>query len=255
MNRSWQIWNLEARKPRYEIESGKQELRKRVEALLRFSKLKKQRNNQLTRRILGIELTREIFVGGKRIWKPESHDELLKQESRKKNPDVGKICGRSIFVRGRLHELDCCPIGIANVDNALPGIWARLEDLRLADRAPTGRCNRAQHSVKIIYRQRHMDRSDIARSEIGTLSVRWGVVLEQLNPVPGSLENGDRDLSTGHSGDFTGEVTCMMRPMRKFEAEDILPEGQRPLDVRDRETGVIRGNDVKRGGTHTPDSV
>ena len=130
------------------------------------------------------------------------------------------------FVRGRLHELDCCPIGVANVDNPLPGIWARLEDLRLARRAPTGRCNRAQHSVKIIHRKRNVDRSDIAWSEVGTLSVRWRFVLEQLNPVPGSLKNGDRDFSTRQSGDFTGEITCMMRPMRKLEPEDILPESQ-----------------------------
>jgi hypothetical protein len=163
---------------------------------------------------------------------------------------------RGRFVRlGRLHELDCCPIGVANVDNALPGIRACFEDLRLANRAPTGRCNRAQHSVKIIYRKRNVDRSDIARSEIGTLSVRWGVILEQLNPVPGSLENGYRDLSTRHSGDFTGEITCMMRPMRKLEAEDILPEGQRPVDVRDRQTGVIRGDDVKRRSAHASDCL
>jgi hypothetical protein len=46
----------------------------------------------------------------------------------------------------------------------------------------------------------------------------------------------------------------MMRPMRKLEAEDILPEGQRPVDVRDRQTGVIRCNDVKRCA-HAPDYV
>jgi hypothetical protein len=163
------------------------------------------------------------------------------------------ICGR--FVRRRLHELDCCPIGIANVDNALPGIRARFEDLRLAHRAPTGRCNPAEHSLKIIHRKRNMHRSDIARSKIGTLSVRWSVIFEQLNPMPGSPENGDRNLSAGHSGDFTGEVTGMMRPMRKLEAEDILPEGQRPLEVCHRNTGVIRGDDVKRRSAHRKHKV
>jgi len=154
------------------------------------------------------------------------------------------------FIRGRLHELDGCPVGVANIDNALPSVRTGLEDLRLAHGAPTGRCDRAQHRVKIIYRKRNMDRSDIARSEIDTLSVRRGVVLEQLYPVPGSLQDGDRDLSTGHAGDFTGEITRMVRPMRKLEAEDILPERQRPFEVRDRETGVIRCNDVKRLITH-----
>jgi hypothetical protein len=33
--------------------------------------------------------------------------------------------------------------------------------------------------------------------------------------------------------------------MRKFKTENILPEGQRPLEVRDCETGVIGGNDAK----------
>ena len=40
---------------------------------------------ELAKRILGIEFLREIFVGGKRIWKPGSHGELLNQESRKKS--------------------------------------------------------------------------------------------------------------------------------------------------------------------------
>jgi hypothetical protein len=95
-----------------------------------------------------------------------------------------------------------------------------------------------------------MDRPDIARSKVDTLSVRWSVVLEQLNPVPGRLENGDRDLGTGDSGDFTGEITPMMRPMRKLETEDVSPKGERPVDVRNRETGVIRGDNAKWRRAH-----
>ena len=41
-----------------------------------------------------------------------------------------------------------------------------------------------------------------------------------------------------------------MRPMRKLETEDILPKHQRPLDIRDRETGVIGCHDVKRRSAH-----
>ena len=100
-----------------------------------------------------------------------------------------------------------------------------------------------------------MHRSDIARSEVGTFSIRWRVVLEQLDLVPGSPENGDRNLSAGHSRDFTGEVTGMMRPMRKLEPQDILPEGQRPLEVCDRDTGVIRGDDAEARGAHARNVV
>jgi hypothetical protein len=107
------------------------------------------------------------------------------------DPPTPQSYFNSIAIIGRLHELDCCSIGIANVDDALPGIRARFEDLRFADSAPTRPCNRAYYSVKIIYGERNMDRSDIARSEIGTLPVWWRVVLEQFNPVPGRLKNGD----------------------------------------------------------------
>jgi hypothetical protein len=34
--------------------------------------------------------------------------------------------------------------------------------------------------------------------------------------------------------------------MRKLKAKNTLPESQRPRDVRDRDTGVISRNDVKR---------
>src|SRR6266436_5374158 len=116
----------------------------------------------------------------------------------------------------------------ANIDNAFPSVRARFKSLRLASCVPTGRCNRTQHRIKIIYRKRNVDRSDIARFEINTFSVRWRVVLEQFNFVSVTLENGDRNLSAGHSGDFAGELTCMMGTMRKFEAENILPERDRP---------------------------
>jgi len=71
------------------------------------------------------------------------------------------------------------------------------------------------------------------------------VVLEQLNAVAGSLQDGERDLSTRYSGHFAGQITCMMRPMRKLEAQNILPKSQRPLKVRDGEAGVIGRDDAK----------
>jgi hypothetical protein len=36
-----------------------------------------------------------------------------------------------------------------------------------------------------------------------------------------------------------------MGAMGKLEAENILPKGQRPLEVRDRYAGVIGGDDAK----------
>ena len=95
-----------------------------------------------------------------------------------------------------------------------------------------------------------MDRSDIARSQIGTFSIRRRVVLEQLNPVSGRLENGNRDFRAGHSGDFTGEVAGMMCPMRKLEAENILPEGKRLIDVRDGKSGVVDCDDPEWRRVH-----
>jgi hypothetical protein len=40
--------------------------------------------------------------------------------------------------------------------------------------------------------------------------------------------------------------------MGKRETEDIVPKHQRPLDIRDRETGVVRCNDLKRPSAHAP---
>ncbi len=62
-------------------------------------------------------------------------------------------------------------------------------------------------------------------------AVGWSEVLQQLNFVTMAFENGDRDVSTGHSGDFTGQIAGMMGPMRKLETENILPEGERPFEV------------------------
>ena len=76
------------------------------------------------------------------------------------------------------------------------------------------------------------------------------MVFEQLDLVPGSLENGDRDIGARHSCDFTGEITGMMRPMRKLEAENILPKRHRPFEVRDGDASVIRCDDAKRRSAH-----
>jgi hypothetical protein len=44
--------------------------------------------------------------------------------------------------------------------------------------------------------------------------------------MSGTLQYRQRDLSTRHSSDFAGQITGMMRSMRKLEAEDIVPKSQ-----------------------------
>ena len=95
-----------------------------------------------------------------------------------------------------------------------------------------------------------MDRSDIARSKIDMFSVGRREILEQFNLVPVTLENSEGDFSARHSGDFAGQLADLMRAMRKLEAENILPERHRPLEIRDRETRVVRCNNVKRRSCH-----
>ena len=56
-------------------------------------------------------------------------------------------------------------------------------------------------------------------------------VLEQFDFVAVTFEDGERYFSAWHAGDFTGEITSMMGPMRKLEAENTLPEGERPLQI------------------------
>src|SRR5438132_61487 len=89
--------------------------------------------------------------------------------------------------------------------------------------------------------------SDVARSKIDMLfAVGWGEILEQFNLGPaGSFDNGERNLRAGHTGDFAGHFASLMGTMRKLEAENIAPESERALEIRHRDTGVIRRHDVK----------
>jgi hypothetical protein len=43
--------------------------------------------------------------------------------------------------------------------------------------------------------------------------------------MPVTLENRDRNLRAGHSGDFAGKSAGVMRSMRKLEAKNIPPKG------------------------------
>ena len=113
-----------------------------------------------------------------------------------------------------------------------------------------GRCNRAEHSIKIIYRERNMHGSDVARPKIDMLSIGWCELLEQLNFMTIALENDERDFRARHSGDFTGEIFRVVRAVRQLETENIAPERQRPIEVRDRDPGVICGDDPEWRSSH-----
>lgn len=66
------------------------------------------------------------------------------------------------LVGGWLHELDCCPIRVVNVDNTLASVRTALERLRFSGRIPAGRRDCVDHRVQIIDYQRDVDVSDIA---------------------------------------------------------------------------------------------
>ena len=154
------------------------------------------------------------------------------------------IRGRFVRLR-RLHELNCCPIGVANVDDALSCVRSRFECLRFTRRFPTGCGKRVQHRIKIVYGKRNVDVSDIAGSKIDVFSVGWGEVLKQFNLVTVAFDSGERNFGAGHAGDSTRKLTRLMCPMRELEAEYILPESERALEVRDRDACVIRRTDAK----------
>ena len=130
------------------------------------------------------------------------------------------------FLLGRLHEFDSSSIGVANIDHTFPGVRTRAESLRFAGGAPAGGGDRLQHRVKIIHGKRDMRGSNIARPDIDSFSVFGRPVFEQFDFVSGSFENGERNLRAGHTSDFLGELTGLMRAMRKLEAEHIAPESK-----------------------------
>ena len=92
---------------------------------------------ELTERILGIEFLRELFVGGKAIRHGpvfSGHREVRHRLTRMKHGfrrfqrfslqkiSVNLCSSVAVLFLGRLHELDGCPIGVANVNDAFPGV-------------------------------------------------------------------------------------------------------------------------------------
>ena len=89
-----------------------------------------------------------------------------------------------------------------------------------------------------------MGRSDIAGPEIGTFAIRGCSIFEQLDFVPRRFHNRDQDLCTGNAGDFRSQLTRLVRAMRKFKTENVLPEFERTLEIRNRDPGVIGGDNT-----------
>src|SRR5882762_11340656 len=92
-----------------------------------------------------------------------------------------------------------------------------------------------------------MDRPDIARPKIDMFSIGRCEILEQFDLVSaGRFYDGEFDLSAENASDLAGHFARLMRAMGKFKAENVLPEFERTFEIRNRDTGVIRGDDAKR---------
>ena len=77
------------------------------------------------------------------------------------------------------------------------------------------------------------------------LSIRWREILEQFDLVSGRFENSNGNFCAGYASNFAGQLASLMGAMRKLETENITPESERPLEIRNRETRVIGANDTE----------
>jgi hypothetical protein len=60
------------------------------------------------------------------------------------------------------------------------------------------------------------------------------------------FDDRDQNFSAGNAGNLLGKLTGLMRSMRKLKAEHVPPERQRSLEIRDRDAGVIGGENPER---------
>jgi hypothetical protein len=82
-------------------------------------------------------------------------------------------------------------------------------------------------------------------------SIRWCQILKQFDFVSaGCFQNSERNLGSRHPGDFSGEFTRLMDAVRKLEAKNIAPESERSLKIRNRNAGMIGGENSKRNASH-----
>src|SRR5947207_14585773 len=104
-----------------------------------------------------------------------------------------------------------------------------------------------------------MNVSDVTRAKIDILlAISWCDIFEQFDLVSaGCPHYRELDLSALHARDFFRHLTGLMCPMRKFQAQNLLPEVERAFKIRNRNAGVIGGDDLELfahilGGTRSP---
>ena len=158
-----------------------------------------------------------------------------------------------------LHELDSCTVGISDVDNALARVRTGFESLRFAADFPAGRRDFLQNPIEVIDSKSDVNRSNIARPNIDMLfSIGRREILEQLDFVSvGRFHNGELELSAFYTGNLLRHLARLMCAMRKLKTENVLPEVERALEIRDCDARMVRGRDAKfahalKGGTRSP---
>jgi hypothetical protein len=120
---------------------------------------------KISQRVFGIELTCEIFVGGKsRGHKSATSNAQRSTSNAQFRANVGASPAlnyrlSTINCGWRLHKLDGGAIWIANVNDALSGVGTGLKSLRFTGRFPAGRVDRAQEGVDIINDERHVHKA------------------------------------------------------------------------------------------------
>src|SRR5438270_13900288 len=152
----------------------------------------------------------------------------------------------SLFRVWRLHKFESDPIRFSNIDHTFSGVRARSKGLRFAGGAPAEGGDGIQNSLKVIDHECDVDRSNVARPDVDLFAVIGCEIFKQLDFVPVTLQNSDKNFSSRNTGDFAGELTGVMCAMRKLETENIAPESEGTLEIRNRNAGVISCDDVKR---------
>ena len=146
-----------------------------------------------------------------------------------------------------LHEFDGGSVRIANINDALAGIRAGGQRLWFACGFPTRSDDSFQHRIEIVDQQGDVNKANIAGTKIDiSFSVRGSEIFEQFNFVSVTFKDRNLNFSAGHAGDLAREIAGLMRAMRQFEAKNIAPKREGPLDIRDGEAGVISNNDAER---------
>ena len=102
-------------------------------------------------------------------------------------------------------------------------------------------------SGKVLPELMDVNLADIARAKIDMLfAIGWRKILDQFNLMSARrFHDREFELCTRNAGDFSRHFARLMRAVRKFEAENIAPECERSLEIRDRDARMIGSDDSK----------